>query len=112
MQQSSFTYSKTAIVQPGGHIGSANAAALQQQLAEAISAQECTSLLVDMSKVESLDSTGLMALVSTLTLAQRLDKQFGLFGISPAVRIVLELTQLDRIFDIFEEHPAQGIAVA
>lgn len=103
MQDSSFAHSRTMVIRPNGHINTANASVLQQQLAEAISSQECYSLLIDMSQVESLDSAGLMAFVSTLTLAQRLDKHFGLFGVSPSVRIVFELTQLDRVFEIREE---------
>ena len=56
-----------------------------------------------MSQVEALDSAGLMLLVSTLTLAQRLGKRFSLFEISPSVRIIFELTQLDRVFEILED---------
>jgi anti-sigma B factor antagonist len=112
MQESSFVHSETIVIQPNSHINAANAAELQQQLAEIISAQECSSLLVDMSRVESLDSAGLMALVSTLTLAQRLNKRFSLFGISPSVQIIFELTQLDRVFEILDGQPVREIAVA
>jgi anti-anti-sigma factor len=111
MQQRSFVHSKI-IIQPSGHINAAIAPSLQRQLVEALSAQDCTSLLVDMSQVESLDSAGLMTFVSTLTVAQRLDKQFGLFGISPSVRIVFELTQLDRIFVIHDQQPGLEAVVA
>lgn len=103
MQKSSFAPSGTVVIQPTGHLNATNAATLQQQLVEVVSAEESCSLLIDMSKVESLDSTGLMALVSTLTLAQRLDKRFTLTGVSPSVRIVFELTQLDRVFEIFDD---------
>lgn len=96
------------VIQPQGHISAENATALKHQLAETVSSHECSSLLVDMSQVESLDSTGLMVFVSMLTLAQRLDKQFGLVGISPPVRIVLELTQLDRVFQILDSQPIHG----
>lgn len=110
MQESSFAHSKTTVIQPDSHINAANAAKLQQQLVETVSSQAYSSLLVDMSKVESLDSAGLMALVSALTLAQRLNKRFSLFGISPSVRIVFELTQLDRVFEILDEHPTLAVA--
>ncbi|MCU0525322.1 MAG: STAS domain-containing protein [Elainella sp. Prado103] len=102
MQNSSFITPGTTMIQPQGHINAANAAVLQQQLAETVAEQGCDSLWVDMSQVESLDSAGLMALVSTLTLAQRLNKRFGLCGVSPSVRIVFELTQLDRVFEILD----------
>ncbi|HEY9629225.1 MAG TPA: STAS domain-containing protein [Coleofasciculaceae cyanobacterium] len=110
--QSTLAHSTTTVVQPSGHINSGNAETLKQHLTETVSSQESSSLLVDMSQVESLDSHGLMALVSTLTLAQRMNKQFGLFGISPSVRIVFELTQLDRVFEIFERHPSELEAAA
>jgi anti-sigma B factor antagonist len=97
---------QTTVVQPNGHITAENALLLKQQLAETVSSMEHSSLLVDMSQVDSLDSEGLMVLISTLTLAQRLDKQFGLLKVSPSVRIVLELTQLDRVFQIFEHLPS------
>jgi len=110
--QSTLVHSTTTVVQPSGHINLGNAEILKQHLTETVSLKEYSSLLVDMSRVESLDSHGLMALVSTLTLAQRMNKRFGLFGVSPSVRIVFELTQLDRVFDIFDRHPAELEAVA
>lgn len=112
MQESSFAHPKVTVIQPNGHINAANVLTLQQQLTEAVSAQESSSLLVDMSQVESLDSAGLMVLVSTLTLAQRLNKRFSLFGVSPTVRIVFELTQLDRVFEILEAQPVLEAAIA
>lgn len=110
--QSTLAPSKTTVVQPSGHINAKNAAILKQHLTDTVSSQEAASLLVDMSQVESLDSHGLMALVSTLTVAQRMNKRFGLFGISPSVRIIFELTQLDRVFEIFEQHPTELEAIA
>jgi anti-sigma B factor antagonist len=110
--QSSLIQTRMTVVQPNGHINAENAAVLKQQLAETVSSHEYNSLLIDMSQVESLDSAGLMVFVSTLTLAQRLGKSFGLFGISPAVRIIFELTQLDRVFHILDSHPGVDVAVA
>lgn len=100
------TPSKLKIVKIQGDINAENAPELRQHLTEMISAQENSSLMVDMSQVAGLDSAGLMILVSTLTLAQQLNKQFGLFGVSPSVRIIFELTQLDRVFEILENQPS------
>lgn len=97
------THKRQAVIKPSGDINTNNAHRLQQQLAETVTAIDHAHVLVDMTGVESLDSAGLMALVSTLTLAQQLGKQLTLFGISPSVRIVFELTQLDRVFEIVEE---------
>jgi anti-sigma B factor antagonist len=110
--QTTLVHSKTQVFQAKGHLNSTTAEDLRRYLTETVSAQENSSLLVDMRQVESLDSHGLMVLVSVLSLAQKLNKDFGLIGVPPAVRIVLELTQLDRVFEIFESHPAIGLAAA
>jgi anti-sigma B factor antagonist len=110
--QSTLAHSQTTVLQPSGHINANNAAILKQHLTDTVSSKEYSSLLVDMSRVESLDSHGLMALVSTLTLAQRMNKRFSLFGVSPSVRIIFELTQLDRVFEIVEHQPELEIAAA
>lgn len=85
-----------------GHLNAAIAGEFQQQLNAVITASRHASVLIDMSQVESLDSAGLMALVSALSLSQQLNRQLNLCGIAPAVRIIFELTQLDRVFPIFE----------
>lgn len=97
------TQARQAVVSPTGDISADNAEVLQRQLAETVTAIEQSHLFVDMTGVKSLDSAGLMVFVSTLTLAQQLGKQLTLFGVCPAVRIVFELTQLDRVFEILDE---------
>jgi anti-sigma B factor antagonist len=107
--KSVLTHSRLKIVEIQGDINAENAVALKQHLADVVSAPENSSLLVDMSQVVALDSAGLMVLVSTLTLAQRLNKPFGLVGVSPSVRIIFELTQLDRVFEISEKQPSPAL---
>lgn len=102
--------SKTTI-EPSGHLNASNAPALQRQLTAAVSSPGCSTLLVDLSQVESLDSAGLMALVSALTKAQQLDKRFSICCVSPSIRIIFELTQLDRVFEIFENRAAFNAAI-
>lgn len=110
--QSVLAQSLMTVVQPCGHLNASNAAGLQQQLVSAVSSRRSSTVLVDMGQVESLDSAGLMALVSALTLSQRLDQRFGLCCVSPSIRIIFELTQLDRVFEIFESRSASEAAVA
>jgi anti-anti-sigma factor len=110
--QSVLAQSPVTIVQPCGHLNASNAAGLQQQLMVAVSTQSSSAVLVDMSQVESLDSAGLMALVSALTRSQRLNQQFGLCCVSPSIRIIFELTQLDRVFEIFDSRSAFETAAA
>jgi anti-anti-sigma factor len=97
--------SKLTIIQPSGHINAANAEEFQRQLTKAV-ASEQNAVLIDMKQVESLDSAGLMALVSALSLAQTLNRSFSLCCVAPSIRIIFELTQLDRAFQIFESRDA------
>ncbi|MDX2213630.1 MAG: STAS domain-containing protein [Oculatellaceae cyanobacterium bins.114] len=110
--QNVLSHSQMAVIQPCGHLNAANAADFQQELTTSVSSSQCSALLVDMSEVESLDSAGLVALVTALSLAQRLDKRLGLCGVSPSSRIIFELTQLDRVFEIFDDRAAFEMAIA
>jgi len=44
---------------------------------------------------------GLMALVTAFRLAQSQEKSFNICSIPPSVKIIFELTQLDRVLSIF-----------
>jgi anti-sigma B factor antagonist len=110
--QSVLVQPRISVAQPSGHINAATAARFQEELVSAVSAQDCVALLVDLSQVESLDSAGLLALVSTLSLAQQLNRPFGLCHISPSIRIIFELTQLDRVFEIHEDSSAFEASIA
>lgn len=94
------------IIQPSGHLNASNAVEFQLQLTAAMMSEEHSVLLVDMHQVESLDSAGLMALVSALSLAQRLQCRFTLCCVAPSIRIIFELTQLDKAFEIFDSRDA------
>lgn len=97
--------SHLTIIQPSGHINASNASEFQRQLTTAVASQQ-HSILVDMKRVESLDSAGLMALISALTLAQSLKRRFSLCSVAPSIRMIFELTQLDGAFEVFESRDA------
>lgn len=104
--QSVLVRPQTIVICPQGYVNAANAPALQNQLAIALESKQNSTLLVDMRDVESLDSAGLMVLVSTLSLAQKQNKRFSLCSMSASIRIIFELTQLDRVFEIFDNSAA------
>ncbi len=110
--QSVLVRPQTVVVRPQGHVNAANASTLQDQLTIVVKSEQTSALLVDMQNVESLDSAGLMVLVSTLSLAQRQHKRFSLCSISASIRIIFELTQLDDIFEIFEDSAAFEATIA
>jgi anti-sigma B factor antagonist len=103
---------QTAVIQPLGSLHSGNTVTFQHQLNSAILSDQHSSLLVDMAKVESIDSDGLMALVAAFNMSQRLNKRFSLCSVSHSVQIIFELTQLDRAFEILDGRHAFSEAVA
>jgi len=104
--QSTLTPATITLLQPNGSINASNAPEFQSQLLAAISSPNVSILLLDMDNVEYIDSAGLMALVSTLNTAQQLKRRFSICSASPSVRMIFELTQLDRVFEIFENRAA------
>lgn len=100
------------VIRPSGPFNASNASEFQQQMTLVVTQARYSFVLVDLEQVESMDSAGLMALVHVLKLAQTLGKRFSICSVSPSIRIVFELTQLDRVFEIFDSPAIFEAAVA
>jgi anti-sigma B factor antagonist len=103
---------KVATVEPCGYVSVANAQELQQQLSHVVNSEEHSILVVDMKQVEFLDSAGLMVLVNGFRMAQELGRRLIICSIAPSVRIIFELTQLDKVFEIFDTRASVEAALA
>jgi anti-sigma B factor antagonist len=66
------------------------------------------NIVVDLSDVNFIDSTALATLVQGMKRAREMNGDIRLSGLQPSVRMVLELTRLDKVFEIF---PRQTDAV-
>ncbi len=97
---------KIATLEPEGHVTAVNANDFFDHLKQVIKAEESSILLVDMKQVEFVDSPGLMALVNGFRFARSLGRHLSLCSLAPSVKMVLELTQLDRVFEIFDNRDA------
>ncbi len=99
-----------------GVLDAQNSGRLQRELETALAQSQGTLFVADMSEVESIDSDGLIVLLSALNFAQKHGKSFALKGITPSAQIVLEVTKLDQVFDVVDDviapQPDQPIAVA
>ncbi len=60
------------------------------------------SVLVNMTDVSYIDSSGIATLVEGLQLSRQAKTRFGLFGLRSNARSVLELARLHKVFNIFE----------
>jgi len=61
------------------------------------------NLLLNLSGVSYIDSSGIATLVEGLQLSQRTQTRFGLYGLRNNARSVLELARLTKVFTIFED---------
>ncbi len=98
--------SPVTVVCPAGTLNAESASIFQQQLASAMAAERTSELVVDMSKVESMDNAGLVSLMSALNAAKPCYERLSICSAPPSIRIVLELTQIDRLFTIVDREPA------
>jgi anti-sigma B factor antagonist len=93
---------KIKVVQPEGYINACNAPDFQNSLNAAILCPNNHGLLVDFGQVHFIDGVGLMALISAFKLAKSLNRRFSICSVLPSIRMIFEITQLDRAFEIFE----------
>lgn len=59
-------------------------------------------VLVDLSKVDYIDSSGIASLVEGFQVAKSQQLDFGLVGVSEAAHQVLQLARLDKVFSIHD----------
>jgi anti-sigma B factor antagonist len=68
-------------------------------------------LVLNLAAIRYIDSSGIATLIEVLHDARRLNKEFVLFGLSPAVLEVFRLTHVIRIFRVCQtEQEALGTA--
>jgi anti-sigma B factor antagonist len=73
--------------------------------------QSAAKVALNLTAIRYIDSSGIATLIEVLKGSQRLNKEFVLFGLSPAVQEVFRLTHVIRIFRVFQtEQEALGAA--
>ena len=61
-----------------------------------------SKVVIDMSRLRFVDSTGLGAIISFLKQSKEAGGDLKLCGISPSIRKLIELVRVDKIVEIFE----------
>ena len=90
-----------AVLEVAGEVDVATAPRLRQQLVETASSGRDT-LIVDLSDVEFLDSTGLGVLVSGLKRFRTLGGDLVVVGTRPRILKVFEITGLTTVFGMYD----------
>jgi len=90
---------KTTIVDVTGEIDLSSSPTLRKTLMEELQTTE--HLAINLSGVRYIDSSGIASLVEVLQGARKAQKRVVLYGVTPAVMQVLQLTRLTGVFEIF-----------
>ncbi len=90
------------IIKLGGRFDAEAAAFVKGQISYLVDEQQ-PNLIIDLSEVTFVDSLGLTALVSGLKCCRKNRGTLKLVGLQPVVRVLFEITRLDRAFDLYED---------
>lgn len=90
-----------AVLSVSGEVDLATAPQLRQQLVDLV-ADGHRRIVVDLSRTDFLDSTGLGALVVGLKRLRAHDGEMRVVCTTPRVRKVFEITHVDRVLPLFE----------
>lgn len=75
---------------------------LQDCLELTIQSQQYSRLIIDIKKINFLDSNGLMAIISALASAREMNQQVTFYNVSREILLLFELVQIDQVFEISE----------
>jgi anti-sigma B factor antagonist len=99
------------VVRMPPRVDAVGADALRADL-EALMGPGAGPLLLDMSAVKFIDSTGLGVIVAAMKTGQSQGGTVALFAMPPKVRTLVEVTRLHLVFDIYPDEAAALAAFA
>ncbi len=91
---------RTAIVDAVGDIDLHRSLAFQRVLLDVLD-KKPQRMIVNLSRVSYMDSSGVASLVKLLSRVRRMGMPMRLAAMSDRVRSVFEITRLDTVFDIY-----------
>ncbi len=93
------------VLKPQGYLDWHNGKAFREEL-DSLVPQTHHLWVIDLSKVDFIDSSGLAALVNGLYSAHSGGCRLVISNLQASVRVIFELTQLFLVFEIFESYDA------
>jgi anti-sigma B factor antagonist len=104
-----------SIIALSGRLNGASAPELKRRIRQIVETGK-SRLILDMSGIVFIDSSGLSALISGLKCAREAGGFFRLAGLRDQAAAVIKLMMLDRVFDTYPDaaaaKPSQSSAVA
>lgn len=90
------------VIELAGMLGSDQSQEFREKINEILQKESSTKIiLVDFKNVTFMDSSGLGALVLALKALRAVNRSLVLCSINEQVRILCELTGMDKVFEIF-----------
>ncbi|HEY2599286.1 MAG TPA: STAS domain-containing protein [Candidatus Dormibacteraeota bacterium] len=89
------------VLAPSGRLDVAGAPFLKEAVSEAVKNDGPPKVVIDLEGVSFVDSTGLGSVIAALKLVRSSKGDLRLAAPNQQVRVVLELTTLDRVFPYF-----------
>lgn len=97
--------SEIKVFRPSGVLDSLNGSELRREVNDAI-ASGARNILVNCQDVTFMDSSGLGALVMMLKNVREVEGKLALCCIIDQIQMVLELTSMDNVFQVFPDQEA------
>ncbi|MGF1512843.1 MAG: STAS domain-containing protein [Elainellaceae cyanobacterium] len=108
MDQETLTFDENrqvTILRPSGRLDITTAWQFRLKLQECISSS-CPHLIINLSDVNFIDSSGLTSLVAGMRDADKVNGSFRICNVHSDAKLVLEVTMMDSVFDIYSSEQA------
>jgi anti-sigma B factor antagonist len=103
MQISARRHEQTTILDVSGDIDFANSPEVCQSVLREIRDIRTSRVVVNLSQVGYIDSSGVASLIEGLKASRDLGSRFMLIGLSTSAREVLQLSRLIKVFEICDD---------
>ncbi|MDJ0841837.1 MAG: STAS domain-containing protein [Acidobacteriota bacterium] len=104
------TEGETIIIRVDGRVTMQTAHVLLTRLKDCVGRTH--RILINLVKVDYMDSSGVGVLVTALKLSRDKGVRFGLVGLNERVCVVMEMSGLTALFEIFEDETKALAAMA
>lgn len=101
---------KFEVITPEGILDSTKAEEFRQRVDEML-VTGVEVILIDLKNITFIDSSGLGTLVVILKKVRGMDRRLYICSINDQVRMLFELTSMDRVFDVYEDRAAFDQAI-
>ncbi|AFY31430.1 STAS domain-containing protein [Calothrix sp. PCC 7507] len=101
------------VIEPSGILDGIRGNILRREVGDILESG-ADILLIDLKDVKFIDSSGLGALVSAMQMVRKANSKLFVCSVSDQVRMLFELTKMDRIFQTFidqEDFERQILAI-